>query len=785
MPWIEGFTNSNRILKSLAKVLCWPRNEDKSIAKDEAWELVYPNPANFEPTVVVKGEILASEDNTVYRVLNQPITDTTSVTVYKNNSIVTTTEYTLDLTTGTIAFSTPNGDTDLITVDYTYNDSGIHNATEAIGTGSDLYNERVILKTTTKPVQTDPQYQGDDTGLGVSFITQYVELYKPFYLMNPETCLNNYKDASGLTKQTSRNQHHIWIRQFDKYEDVVSVSNELLEPSTDMKKFTLKNTAVIEGSLVFKVNGTTTDLTTLGGTFDVTRSEINFSTPPAQRKVIDKQIGQVGDGNNRIFPLSDTNIDTTTLQIKLGSQLTSGYTYNSTTNSITFSSAPGPGVVVTASYTYMAQDIFTADYDYNYSGPLPDVYNSNGQIVTRGASVSEWSKFSWFRDWAEYHIDKLDSDVSTTDIKDGAILQQIEVPNLLDGIPIQYWIRMDKEHICMTIMGEPCIDFNNYLASYTYIGKLESFDGSLNDTAGNFALTAGSSTIPAKIGAAPTQRSAINSVTVLTDTNFTGTLKSDYSYGYVITYFTDSGESPPTRISIGNPGKSTVYMPEDGSGAIKLDFQLPQGSKGYRIYRKDIYRNYENQIKQWEGYTTYKLITSQSTTETIVSFVDDGYTLGSETAPDNSGRPKKSIRRDNLFGGITEIVHPSTWGKDTANGVTDICMFKTRSNAYYQRHRISFTSQDEQMVKVAFNPSRWTEKIHLSPISVVHPFDGYRGMLKDTLIVDSISLAPLDELIVNKGSVDPENPEKTYKYFRVNAPYSIFSVGHGVAIRKK
>jgi hypothetical protein len=75
------------------------------------------------------------------------------------------------------------------------------------------------------------------------------------------------------------------------------------------------------------------------------------------------------------------------------------------------------------------------------------------------------------------------------------------------------------------------------------------------------------------------------------------------------------------------------------------------------------------------------------------------------------------------------------------------------------------------MTKVGFNPSRWTSKIHLTPIGVVHTFDGYRGTLDDVYAVDSTGLALGDELVVNKDTAN----EETYKYFPVNAPYSVYT----------
>jgi hypothetical protein len=115
-------------------------------------------------------------------------------------------------------------------------------------------------------------------------------------------------------------------------------------------------------------------------------------------------------------------------------------------------------------------------------------------------------------------------------------------------------------------------------------------------------------------------------------------------------------------------------------------------------------------------------------------------------------------------------------------------MLKTRSGVFNQRHYASFITPEEYMRKDAFNPSRWTGKFHLSPTFVVHGYDGYRGWLKDTVIVDNTSIVHLDELIVNKDSKDKTKPQEIFKYFKLNAPFSFLNnspnFNYGVGILK-
>lgn len=135
-----------------------------------------------------------------------------------------------------------------------------------------------------------------------------------------------------------------------------------------------------------------------------------------------------------------------------------------------------------------------------------------------------------------------------------------------------------------------------------------------------------------------------------------------------------------------------------------------------------------------------------------------------------------------------EPPYPKTYGDKTGNLVTDITMLKTRSGYPFQAHVMSMTTPDEFVDKHILGPSNWTHKYHMSPAYIYHGVDGYRGELENVIVTDRSSVVHQDELIVNKGSVDPLKPEEIYKYFAVNAPYSIFNnsanVLFGVAMLK-
>lgn len=131
---------------------------------------------------------------------------------------------------------------------------------------------------------------------------------------------------------------------------------------------------------------------------------------------------------------------------------------------------------------------------------------------------------------------------------------------------------------------------------------------------------------------------------------------------------------------------------------------------------------------------------------------------------------------------------PQTYGERTSNGIDTVMVFKTRSGLRYQQHELAFVTQRPQMTleDKGFNPSAWTEKYHLSPIYVVHGYEGYRGMLEDVLGVQAHNVVHLDEFLITY----PDGGEDRYKFFNLNpsgrnpiknaSPNS----GYSIAIRK-
>lgn len=514
-----------------------------------------------------------------------------------------------------------------------------------------------------------------------------------------------------------------------------------------------------------------------------------------------------------------------------------------------------------------------------------------------GGHPSEYSKFSWYMDYKEQLIDELDGGPSVDDVSKGIRLMPQIIAGMSETIPIQFWINCDNNRVSMVLMGDPTIDYDKYLTSFCYIGKIDSFDGEgiVNDTAGNFALTVGSATIPSKkpkpLVEAMREDVSITSFTSSTKNileiasrdskgNITRDITSGfdaakystsgwyledkdaedidnatkinaaveqyvnkYRVGYKFVAYSKDDETMPSidydivytqslvDINLKGSKGATRYnngynrwdVATKGVAATKIDvsdaeytfvLKLPKNSKGLKVYKIDgnnktgfptnaimptdyVYgakepMYLEDNIDLTASPSlvdkgTYFEYTYKITSDKLMKAVDK---VGNNTMNlTKSTGAERSVERDAILHFVLNVEFPSTWGdQTTATGVNDVSMFKTRSGVYNQRHYTSFITPEEYMRKDAFNPSRWTGKFHLSPTYIVHGYDGYRGWLKDTVIVDNTSIVHLDELIVNKDSKDENKPQEIYKYFKLNAPFSFLNnspnFNYGVGILK-
>lgn len=412
---------------------------------------------------------------------------------------------------------------------------------------------------------------------------------------------------------------------------------------------------------------------------------------------------------------------------------------------------------------YLLMRLFD-DLNDEGDGPSETVYNDKGEVVVQRAHVSDFCKLSWYQDFEEIYQDEVDADVSTNTISDGTLLVPLQTAGLNGETKIRYWLNTNNDRFDLIIMGNPSLDYSRdrHLISACYCGKIDSFDFSVNDTAGNFALFVSSSTEPCK--------SELTKEKNYSSIDYTG---NDYT-------------SPEFTAFLQN-----AYSNKCIEGVTEYYVQLPEG----RYYNKSLWPKYiildANGIPVTELKTVYQInyVEDNQAVIAIHQSYDSNYTLYigypyyEEKVVLNSG-----VERD-LFGNVVNVKKTDTFGLNTSDGTTSIMMYHTQSKAYYQKHHMMFTTTEEYMSKVMYGKSMYTNEYYADRIKVTHGNDGPRGMLNDMLVIDNSSLYPFDELVINKDfEKDPEEYEETYVYFPVTAPFSPLSdspnARYGVAIKK-
>ncbi|MGC5773039.1 hypothetical protein [Paenibacillus pabuli] len=125
-----------------------------------------------------------------------------------------------------------------------------------------------------------------------------------------------------------------------------------------------------------------------------------------------------------------------------------------------------------------------------------------------------------------------------------------------------------------------------------------------------------------------------------------------------------------------------------------------------------------------------------------------------------------------------------TYPKNPANGLDNVMVSRGKLGARYQAYYLSWnapanaippmrTSQDGKrdyprawnnaenpLYKYSFNPSRYSGKVHTSKLYVVHPEEGVRGALKDTIALSALSFN------ANKLRVKKEHCPDEFDVFR-------------------
>lgn len=413
------------------------------------------------------------------------------------------------------------------------------------------------------------------------------------------------------------------------------------------------------------------------------------------------------------------------------------------------------------------------------NGPMDNIYNSSGEIVTINSHISPWSKLSWFQDFEETMIDTLDADISITNVHDGTVLVPLETPGLNSDTKMRYWINTNNDRFSMVVMGNPSLDYekDRHLISACYCGKIESFDNSINDTAGNFALFTSSSTEPCNTVLSTERVDYEAGNYALTDADVAN---GTYDADELATFLSQCPWSTPCSSS------AVYYIQLTDKKYFNREFwprYVIVDSTGKPVTA------YEPAYKRQFIVTEGKADMLQLTVDPSHEAFDDSYTIYvtfeyyQEKFLITSG-----VARD-VFGNVIDVDKVKDFGANTSDGVTSIMMYHTRSKAYYQKHHMMFATTEEYMSKVMYGKSSYTGEYYADRIKVTHGNDGPRGTLGDLLVIDSSSLYALDELVINKDfEKDPDEYEETFVYFPITAPYSPLSdspnARYGLAIKK-
>ena len=376
------------------------------------------------------------------------------------------------------------------------------------------------------------------------------------------------------------------------------------------------------------------------------------------------------------------------------------------------------------------------------AGPATETTDPfTGSLVETDCHISEWSKLSWYQDFKEVDNDVNDSDVGEDNIGDGVTFAPMVTPGINGDTRLRFWINTNNDRVIFILMGNPSLDLsdNRHLISYGYLGKIKSFDGSINDTAGNFAITSSSSTYPYNT----IQRVLSTSVISPTDP--------------AASVIVDTGDGIKNKFFI-----PLQYTPTPGTEQVLIDGAL-QDKASYAI-----------------NYNLIEFIIPPAAGKQII--------FRAEFKVPTIDLRQGVVKDD--FGNAMKIYSPDKYGKNTATGVIDVGMYHTRSKAYWQKHLLMFNTTEEYMSKSMYGKSAYTGEYYADKIKLTHGNDGPRGMFDGCLIIDQSSLVPLDDLVQNRDfKRDADKDEETYIYFPITAPYSALSSGpnaiSGIALLKE
>lgn len=498
---------------------------------------------------------------------------------------------------------------------------------------------------------------------------------------------------------------------------------------------------------------------------------------------------------------------------------------------------------VARNYHHLFMRIFD---NLNETGDAPadNVIDSvTRDVIKWNSRTSTWSKLSWYTDFEDKFIAPLVGHPELG-MQSGSVRLPV-IAGLTSESKIKLWANINASRFVLGVMGSPNVDFsdNRYLIGCAYVGQIDSFDFSINDTAGNFGLFCTSSTSPAmgktEIKTRASVPATISGATVTPGTGATGSgtklnfqtglqmfnpgtvydlmameisnIPYDYSEVdggiYWGTRYIDTGtlklycafDHPPIAITYTSATGASVRRNIGISTAVTINPSSIDVDSANR-HRVDVSLTLEDLLTAFIGESETELAMAGTGIRFIYSYYN-GYqntvynegtaTLGiqynfsyyTEYTVQTGG-----VKRDK-FGNPVSSVLDTTYGKNTANGITDFAMYATFTKDYFQRHFFMFASTEEYMQKELYGKSSYTGEYFADRIKIVHSSEGPRGILSGMITIDTSSLYPFDELIVNKDFEKYEDePEELYVYLPVTAPYCPFANSpngrHGIGILK-
>lgn len=422
-------------------------------------------------------------------------------------------------------------------------------------------------------------------------------------------------------------------------------------------------------------------------------------------------------------------------------------------------------------------------------GPAENIYNASGDIIQTNSHISPWSKLSWYRDFEEVLIDTLDDDISINQIQNGTVFLPLETAGLNADTKIRYWVNTNNDRFSLIVMGNPSLDYEKerHLISACYCGRIDSFDNSINDTAGNFALFTSSSTEPCNTVLKVEKREHKITDFVLSDEE---AINGTYDASALDEFIKSSNDAQTCKLvgdCTSNTGGQYNIVLSD-----KLYFNREEWPK-YIIIDKatgqpktGLTQAFKRNFIMENGKASTLILTVQAD---HVNFDNDCSIYVAFSSYEEKFQITSGVSRD-IFGNVVDVDKVKDYGNNTSDGVTSIMMYHTRSKAYYQKHHMMFATTEEYMSKVMYGKSSYTGEYYADRIKVTHGNDGPRGTLSDLLVIDSSSLYALDELVINKDfEKNPDECEETFVYFPITAPYSPLSdspnARYGLAIKKQ